>query len=53
MFHLFSLAMKKRAQITQETFAIGTLLNITVASLFSWCFYKSYISRLSQRNDLV
>jgi hypothetical protein len=39
-------------QITQETFAIGTLLNIAVVSLFSWCFYKSYISRLSQCNDL-
>ncbi len=34
--------------IILETFLAGTFLTIPVVSLFSWLFYKSYISRLAQ-----
>jgi hypothetical protein len=44
LFGLLSLG-----QITLEKFLAGMLLTILVLSLFSWVFYKSYISRLAKR----
>ena len=35
-------------QIVLEIFLVGIFLTIPVVSLFSWLFYKSYISRLAQ-----
>jgi len=40
-----SLSMNK---ITKETFATGALFSIAIVGLFSFIFYKSYISRLGK-----